>query len=574
MKKILVCALAIAALASCQKNQVIETPSSPAIAFENAFVNNATRAAADPSYGENEGQTALSEISVYGFMNGVTGVVFDNERVAKDITNLELTSAWKYANTQYWTPGNTYYFAAVAPLVAENGSVSVDYSKANTNGVGVLSFTQPEDAGSVDVLYDAKVVTCESNAMNPVSFTMNHLLAKVKFSFTNGFGNDNAKITVSNIKMTAPAAGSINLARSDWWSTNQWLLGEGETVLAFGDMETSNLAKDAKTESQKERLTIPADAYQTYVVTFDVELFYGTQSAYKASLATEIKNAALEMGKAYNFHATIDASNIVPGDGDDDALKPIEFTATVKDWVDGNGYDGSVIETITPEAALKAAVAEGGSIALTEDVTLTEPLAISSNVTIDLAGNTITGQIQALENSNVILKNGTIANETQWAVVNRDAVVTLDGVTVNAIAGVWAADSDYDTVPSADATPASGIYVKDCTINVTGTESAGIYSKGYNNIVVENTKVNASFTALSATSAKIEIVNSSLKSTGSTGYSYGLYIGCCYVTYDDATTIVGPDNSDLYVYDYEEDTNDEWASYVNGVKATYGVSAL
>lgn len=453
MKKILVCALAIAALASCQKNQVIETPSSPAIAFENAFVNNATRAAADPSYGTADGQKELTEISVYGFMNDVAGVVFDNERVAKDITNSELTSAWKYANTQYWTPGNTYYFAAVAPLVAENGSVSVDYSKANTNGVGVLSFTQPEDAGSVDVLYDAKVVTCESNAMNPVSFTLNHLLAKVKFSFTNGFGNDNAKITVSNIKMTAPAAGSINLAQPDWWSTNQWLLGEGETVLAFGDMETSNLAKDAKTESQKERLTIPAGAEQTYVVTFDVELFYGTQSAYKASLATEIKNAALEMGKAYNFHATIDASNIVSGDGDDDALKPIEFTATVKNWVDGNGYDGGVIETITPEAALKAAVAEGGSIVLTEDVTLTEPLTITKDVVLNLNGCTITNKVDNASTDVIIVSEGatlTINGEgTVKAVTGNDGYAVIASGTVIINGGTFKSGVDADGAANA-----------------------------------------------------------------------------------------------------------------------------
>ena len=46
MKKIFVCLLAVAALASCQKNEIISTVGGPAISFENAFVENATKEAA------------------------------------------------------------------------------------------------------------------------------------------------------------------------------------------------------------------------------------------------------------------------------------------------------------------------------------------------------------------------------------------------------------------------------------------------------------------------------------------------------------------------------------------------
>ena len=341
MKKIFLCALAAAALTTaCNKAEVIDVVGTPAIQFENAFVGNVTRAAEDPSYSRTK---ELTELSLYGFMNTTSGVVFNNERLAKDITNAELTQAWKYVNTQYWTPGNTYYFAAVAPLVKDGGDVALNFSQANEHGAGVISFTQPADAGSVDVLYDAKKVECkEGQTMNPVAFTMNHMLSKVKFSFTNGFGNDNAYITVKNNKMTAPASGYINVAQEDWWSTNKWTLGNTTTTLEFGDMETAKLASGANTESVKERLTIPTNAEQSYKVTFDVELYYGDQLAYSNTLETVIEGAELKIGRAYNFHATIDSENIVP---EGDELKPIEFTVVVKGWGDEIEYDGGVIET-------------------------------------------------------------------------------------------------------------------------------------------------------------------------------------------------------------------------------------
>lgn len=420
MKKIFVGLLAIAALAACQKNETISVVGTPAITFENAAVNNATRAAVDPS----TTTSTISELSVYGFMNEVSGVVFNNETVSKE------GNTWGYVNTQYWTPGNTYYFAAISPLVTEDGPVAVDYSKASTDGVGVLTFTQPEDAGSVDVLYDAKVVECGSNDMAPVGFNMNHLLSKVKFSFTNGFGNDNAYIKVTNIRMSAPASASINLAQANWWSTNQWVLAEGETVLEFGDMEEAMVGRGAKTESAKERLTIPTSADQEYNVTFDVALYYGEVRAYTNTLTTVITGAALEIGKAYNFHATIDASNIVPGEGEENELKPIEFTVeTVKDWVDGNGYDGGDIKTLP--TLVNTVVEAGGSLVLTSDAVIGGTIALAG--TLDGAEKTLYAAAEPTDNGlirpsgDVVIKNVTIDGKG-LAAGNK----TLRGLYINA----------------------------------------------------------------------------------------------------------------------------------------------
>ena len=110
MKKIILAALAIAALASCTKTEVVGVTESNAIAFDNAFVDNATKSVNDPSFTKSN----LTDFAVYGFVEGA--VLFDGTQVSKTIINDDLESAWKYAGTQYWIAGAQYKFNAVAPM--------------------------------------------------------------------------------------------------------------------------------------------------------------------------------------------------------------------------------------------------------------------------------------------------------------------------------------------------------------------------------------------------------------------------------------------------------------------------
>jgi hypothetical protein len=82
MKKIIFSVLAVAALASCMKEQTIATMQPGAIAFDGAFVDNATRAnaAADPS----TTTATLESFNVWGFMDDATGKVFVEELVSKN----------------------------------------------------------------------------------------------------------------------------------------------------------------------------------------------------------------------------------------------------------------------------------------------------------------------------------------------------------------------------------------------------------------------------------------------------------------------------------------------------------
>ena len=472
MKKLFISALAIASLVACSKDELVSQQSPAAIGFAGAFVENATRSV-DPST-KNDGENAITAFDVWAFMDETDGTVFVDQDVEKN------GDAWTYSPLQYWTPGHTYYFGALAPMNSENWDL--DTENANKLGAGVVSFTNVD--GTEDLLYAATSVTTNDDINKQpkkVDLIFNHLLSKVKFSFTNGFPAGNYWITVSNIQMTAPAAGTIDLAVENWWDNNDWQLPtQDEVTLEFGNMEKGKKVgnnEEAPTESDFERLTIPASADQVYVVTFDVELFVGKDadkavSALKNTLTTTITGAALEMGKAYNFHAELNAGNIAGGDGDEEdktLLTPIVFEVQqVKDWVVDNGYDGGKIETafqsanVSTAAELLNAVEAGASeIKLLEDINLgdeslvftpfdpsvrsTETTTVITDFVLDLNGNTLTGGIPdsatasgsdisavVVDGGAKLVINGGAINGTEYGVYVKNGEATINDVAVSA----------------------------------------------------------------------------------------------------------------------------------------------
>ena len=317
MKKLFVSVLAIAGLVACNNEETIAIQGNTPMEFGGSFVENATRAAVDPSTTTN----TLDAFDVWAFMDQPNGTVFEGEDVAKS------GSKWAYTNVQYWLPEHTYYFGALAPMNSANWSLNT--TNANTYGVGVVSFTNVD--GSEDLLYAATSVSTAGMqvgaAMDPVKFQFNHMLSKVKFTFKNGYTTDNVSFVVSDVKMTAPAAGTIDLAVENWWDNDDWAV-EGTKTLEFGDVEQLWMGQAA--EATQERLTIPAGNTQEYKVTFTVDLYMGEVLAGTFNKESTITGTALEMGKAYNFVAEITPENT----SDEFALVPIEFEVIeVKDWV-------------------------------------------------------------------------------------------------------------------------------------------------------------------------------------------------------------------------------------------------
>lgn len=454
MKKIMICALAVGMFTACSQEETLSTQAPLQISFDGAYVNKATRSI-DPSLTTK----TLKGFDVWAFMDETAGVVFDGE----DVTGGE--GNWNYTNTQYWAPNHTYYFAALAPMNSPN----VGYGKENAGklGLGEISFRNVD--GTEDLIYAATTKTTPAEITSDpgkVAFEFSHLLSKVKFSFTNGFKNDNAFITVKNIKMTAPSFAQLNLNQEDWWSSNQdakgWRLWgqEPDVTLEFGDMEIEKVEEGKSSESKHERFTFPAEGTREYIVTFDVELYMGDQLAYSNNLMTKISGAELFMGKAYNFHAEINADNIVPGDDPNAKLYPIEFTATVKDWDNNNGdeyvYDGEDIKTYTAiatEKELAAAAAAGGKFTLASDITLTSTLAVSENMTLKLNGKTLKNKIDnAKTDVIVVAENATLTIEgegTVEAVTGNDGYAVIADGTVIINGGTFKAGKDAEGAANA-----------------------------------------------------------------------------------------------------------------------------
>ena len=397
MKKLFVVALAAMAMVSCVNEDVVSVKGGDAIAFDNAFIDNSTRAAVDPS----TTTASLDAFDVWAFMDSVDGTVFEGENVTKSGVD------WTYVNTQYWLPNHTYYFSALAPTDSANATVTPSTDVvASKLGLGKVEFTNVD--GSEDLIYAKKSVTTAADInVQPeaVKLQFQHLLSKVKFTFENGFTNDNAELVVKNITMTAPAAGTIDLAVADY--SKGWELN-GDDTYAFGDV--ARLGRGVADDCANERLTIPASADYVYNVAFTVELYMGGVLAETFNETTTVTGVALEMGKAYNFKATLNAQNL--------GLFPITFEVEkVEDWVDAG-------ESVT---VLDDVVVNGGTLTLVADGEATSTIEVKNGGTLDGAGHTLSADPTEVQNNGAdFLKAGNLT----YLELNGGATVTnvkIDG---------------------------------------------------------------------------------------------------------------------------------------------------
>ena len=328
MKKIFLIGLAATAmLASCSNDETVEMAQSKAIGFSNAFVNNGTRSIVDPSFTTE----TLEDFAVYGFTQA--GQIFKGDKVYKGGS---ASTGWSYDVLQYWVPGNTYTFGAIAPYsVATN--VSDVALPENAKKVEMkVAFTNT-DADQVDLLHAAPAQIAGTEVTEtyktPVGMTFNHQLSKVKFSFENAVG-EGYNVKVSNIKITdAYTNGTLTVAANG----NTWSAQANNTLgLNFGNVVADNatadeaavIANHATLESYNEKLMIPMDATATYTVTFTAELYQGDVLLGSYNHEVKIKNVEFKLGYCYDFKASLTHENIT-----DKPLNPIEFDVTkVEDW--------------------------------------------------------------------------------------------------------------------------------------------------------------------------------------------------------------------------------------------------
>lgn len=315
MKKTIFAIIATAAMVACSNDEIISQAAPEAIGFNNAFVDNSTRSANDPSF-TNDDESIFEDFAVYGFVENA--VLFNGTRVSKEIVNNSLSSAWKYEGTQYWIAGADYNFSAVAPLTG------ADWTLESSSAAGLeLAFTN--NGGVQDVLY-AQTQTIEGKASGnlAVALTFRHILSKVKFSFENAYNADNTTIRVSNIRITnAHASGDVALG----YNTTEWDNQSGSVELAFGNATTDDaVVADAVAfgfgttlESYNELLLIPGAVTGGYEIAYTYEILVNG-SPVQSFNKTATVDFTPEAGHAYDFKATI-----TPGEA-------IEFTVSVEDW--------------------------------------------------------------------------------------------------------------------------------------------------------------------------------------------------------------------------------------------------
>lgn len=372
-----------------------------AIGFDANWVENATRAneAVDPS----TTTESLSGFDVWGYMDKTAGVIFEGEDVRGEKGN------FTYMNTAYWTPNHKYYFSALAPMNSENVEVTpVASGDVVPAGLGVVAFENKK--GAEDLLYAFAEVQAPAAGQNKtVEFTFKHLLSKVKFSFTNGFTNPNNTIDVKNVKMTVPAKGTIDLNAGYVWENLN-----GELTLAFGDA-CAKTAVTVKQEAADERLTIPAGAEQEYEISFDVVLYNGDVVAYEGTKTSTVTGVALEMGKAYNFAATLNASNFTEKG---EELLPIEFDVVeVEKWVEADD-----VATVLPGNI--------NGLTLVTDAVAKNTLSLQGS--FDGAGHTLTAEAVEVKGGAARLIDATADSEVRNLNIDGNNLV-VDGYGIRAL---------------------------------------------------------------------------------------------------------------------------------------------
>lgn len=274
MKKIILAAMALAALAACNKAEVIETQEGEQIAFNNAFVENTTKAAVDPSLGT--AAKPFTSFDVWGTVGGVA--IYSGDEVTGTVGE---SNIWTCESVkQYWIKDAQYKFSALANA----GTVTLGDDKLPAKT------TFDATTAAVDLLYAEPVEqTGLASGNAPVEFTFNHLLSKVKFTVNNnsqaatGYSFD-----VKNITITCPKTGTIKLADKTWESLSAAAAYSVPTV-------TVDNSK-ASEECVNELLLIPGSVSINYAVDIKCD---GTVIATHAPAAAH--TTTLVGGNSYNL---------------------------------------------------------------------------------------------------------------------------------------------------------------------------------------------------------------------------------------------------------------------------------
>lgn len=317
--------MAVAALASCSKEQTVNVDKGAVIGFD-TFVENSTRA---------------NDLTKGNFDFGVYGLVEKDSNSALIFNNQEVAADGSYSPAQYWIAAAQYYFTAIAPYT--NAKWAYTTTTAHT---GTIAFDNQAAAANQDLLFayvkPAQTPAEIKTAPDKVGFTFNHMLSRVRFTFANGFGEgSNIKLEVTDVTIT-DAYATAQLAVEDGTPAAAWTNFGTTFSKNFGQVGGATLATLTDTGATMSAATehfylIPAD--KAYNVTFYVTLYQAGVKLDTYARTATIPASNMQKGMSYDIKTTLNAQNT----SDDGKLYPIEFEVTaVTDWANFDDITGTV----------------------------------------------------------------------------------------------------------------------------------------------------------------------------------------------------------------------------------------
>ena len=311
MKKIFIALAALATLAACSKEAAIETPQGDAIAFGDAFVDHSTKAIYETA-NDLKGFTVWGNVANVA-LYGETGATVTRGDKA-------LGAAWTCSTTRYWTPSSTFNFAAIA-----NGTGTDCVNGIPTKISYTLNGTDPVDLvyGTAAATTDASCVPsgCVVTGTGIVSFTLEHLLARVKVSFENQIAPDYT-YDITNVKINTAKTGVYTIANAtdEDPATIAWAPSAEMVDLPY----TSITGLAATPTAAGAQLIIPG---APVVLSFDYVLKLNGIAIYSTTV-TKTVTTELAEGNSYNLNVVLKAGN------------EIDFTITaLTDWTSDTTVD-------------------------------------------------------------------------------------------------------------------------------------------------------------------------------------------------------------------------------------------
>ena len=312
-KMLLVLGVAAAAMTSCTSDEVLEMNPTNAIKFE-SFVNKSTRAVT-----EINNNNQLVNFYVFGgYTSPYTNNVFDNTSIG---VNGETTAEWT---------ANTYKFAAYANA-SSGGELTNTQQNVKVSFDGTtLQFPNYVVSDANDLIAAVSQSVDNTDLDNTtVDLTFKHMLAQVKFTFTN---QDNShRLIVSDISgagVKNQGSGSIIAGGTINWDqlqvANDYSMSyTGQTVSASGTYAPGfqMVIPQALTDIKISFTVSFIDSHDAVVST---ETFSEIPLKYDNDTETPANNFTdWQPGYRYNYTASF------PSDP-----KTIKFIVTVDDWED------------------------------------------------------------------------------------------------------------------------------------------------------------------------------------------------------------------------------------------------